>query len=73
MRVYSVNWLVLLAALGGCSQQSPPAAPPPATETIFDPLTQNIDRARQVQSSVDQQAEKTRQAVESLERGDAAN
>jgi hypothetical protein len=75
MRVCAHYWLVLIAATAGCSQQTPPApaVPPPPAETVFDPLTRDLDRAKQVQKSVDQQADQTRQAVENLERGDAAN
>jgi hypothetical protein len=49
----------------GCSSQEPP---PPA-KTVFDPLTQQIDKARDVQKTVDENAEKTRQAIDAQERG----
>jgi len=57
---------VCLAVLcvGGCS------SPPPPKKTVFDPLTQQEDRARDVQKAVDQNADATRRAVDSQERGD---
>ncbi len=50
--------------MGGCSD------PPPPKKTVFDPLTQQVDRAREVQKTVDQNADATRSAVDSQERGD---
>jgi len=57
---------VCLAVLcaGGCSD------PPPPKKTVFDPLTQQEDRARDVQKTADQNADATRKAVDSQERGD---
>ncbi len=57
---------VCLAVLcvGGCSNPQPPK------KTVFDPLTQQEDRARDVQKAVDQNADATRRAVDSEERGD---
>jgi len=57
---------VLLAILfiAGC------ADPPPPKKTVFDPLTQDLDRARDVQKTVDQNTDDTRKAVDSQERGD---
>jgi hypothetical protein len=58
----------------GCSSQSadPPAAaaPAPPVKTVFDPLTQQLNRARDVQKTVDQNSDNTRKAVDSQERGD---
>jgi hypothetical protein len=58
----------------GCSSQSadPPgvATPPPHVKTVFDPLTQQLDKARDVQKTVDQNSDNTRKAVDSQERGD---
>jgi hypothetical protein len=63
----------------GCSSQSadPPGAPapgvatpPPHVKTVFDPLTQQLDKARDVQKTVDQNSDNTRKAVDSQERGD---
>jgi hypothetical protein len=67
----------------GCSSQSadppgvatpgvatPAAAPAPPVKTVFDPLTQQLNRARDVQKTVDQNSDNTRKAVDSQERGD---
>jgi hypothetical protein len=45
------------------------AEPPPPPKTVFDPLTQQIDKAREVQKIVDENAEKTRKAIDAEERG----
>jgi hypothetical protein len=37
---------------------------------VFDPLTQQLDKARDVQKTVDQNSDNTRKAVDSQERGD---
>jgi hypothetical protein len=50
--------------IAGCSSPEPP---PPA-KTVFDPLTQQLDKARDVQKTVDDNAEKTRQAIDAQER-----
>jgi hypothetical protein len=55
----------------GCSSGESSAPPPPPQKTVFDPLTQQLERARGVQQTVDQNAESTRKAVENQERGDA--
>jgi hypothetical protein len=52
----------------GCS--APP--PPPPAKTMFDPLTQNLERARDVQKTVDANADATRKAVQAQENGDTA-
>jgi hypothetical protein len=57
----------------GCSSGESSAPPPPPQKTVFDPLTQQTDRARGVQQTVDQNAESTRKAVENQERGDASH
>jgi hypothetical protein len=49
-----------------CSSPSPP----PPEKTVFDPLTQQMERARAVQKTVDEQAQKTREALDQQERGD---
>lgn len=66
-------WTVSLAFLftHGCSSSQPPDPPPPA-KTVFDPLTQQLDRARDVQNTVNQNADATRKAVDSQERGDSS-
>ena len=43
--------------------------PPPPKKTVFDPLTQQLDRARDVQKTVDANAEATGKAVEAEEHG----
>jgi hypothetical protein len=49
------------------------AAPePPPQKTVFDPLTQQLDRARDVQKTVNAQAEAASKAVDAQERGDTA-
>jgi len=48
------------------------APEPPPKKTVFDPLTQNLDRAREVQKTVDANADATRKAVDTQERGDTA-
>ena len=51
-----------------CSADKTPE-PPPA-KSVFDPLTRPMDRAREVQKTVDQHADSTKQAVDTQERGD---
>ena len=52
-----------------CSSGQTPDPPPPA-KTVFDPLTRQLDRARDVQKTVDQNTDSTRKAVDNQERGD---
>jgi hypothetical protein len=53
----------------GCSAQDPPSPPP---KTVFDPLTHDLDRARDVQKTVDENTDKARNAVQAQENGDAS-
>jgi hypothetical protein len=46
--------------------------PPPPKKTVFDPLLQSEQRARDVQITVDQQAEQARKAVDTQERGETS-
>jgi hypothetical protein len=67
---------MLLAVLfvQGCSSSQapgPPAAPP--SKTVFDPMTQSLDKARGVQQTVDQQADRARSEMDAQERGEAAH
>ncbi len=64
---YVKCWTMTLAVLFtvSCSSQEPPAPP----KTVFDPLTQQMDKARDVQKTVDENAEKTRKAIDEQERG----
>jgi hypothetical protein len=68
-----MNWLkvstISLAVLFMVSCADPE---PPPKKTVFDPLTQQIQRARDVQKTVDAHAEATRQAVDNQERGDTS-
>ena len=43
---------------------------PPPKKTVFDPLLQTEQQARDVQKTVDAQADATRKAVDAQERGD---
>jgi hypothetical protein len=45
---------------------------PPPKKTVFEPLLQTEQRARDVQKAVDANAEATRKAVDTQERGDTA-
>ena len=61
----SAFWLAV-SLLAACNSDPPP---PPA-KTVFDPLTQNLGKARAVQKTIDTGADATRKAVDSEERGD---
>jgi hypothetical protein len=61
-KISTVALAVLFTA--ACSAPAPPA------KTVFDPMTQNLDRARDVQRTVDENAEATRKAVQAQENGD---
>ena len=54
--------------IAGCTSPEPP----PAKKTVFDPLIQTEQRARDVQITVDQNADSTRKAVDNQERGDTS-
>jgi hypothetical protein len=58
--------LLAVSFIAGCS------ADPPPKKTVFDPLTQNLGKARDVQQTIDTGADNTRKAVDSQERGDTA-
>ncbi len=55
--------------IAACSSSEPPP-PPQHVATFADPLLKQKERARDVQNVVDQNAARTRDAVESQERGD---
>ena len=57
-----------LAVLFTASCSAPP--PPPPAKTVFDPLTHDLERARDVQKTVDENTEATRKAVQAQENGD---
>jgi predicted HAD superfamily Cof-like phosphohydrolase len=56
------------AATGAAAAAS--AAPP--GKTVFDPLTNDLAKAKAVQSAADSNADATRQAVDRQERGDSS-
>lgn len=60
---------ILLSGLfiAGCSA---PDEPPPKPKTVFDPMTSQLDHARDVQKTLDESAERNRQAVDKQERGE---
>ncbi len=59
---------LMVSVIVGCNAPEPP---PPKPKTVFDPLTQDLDRARAVQTTLDENAEKSREAVRAQENGDA--
>ncbi len=73
MRVLDAS-TVLLAVMfiQGCSPAvQPPESPPPPGKTVFDPLTHDLDKARGVQKTVDDQAEQARRRMDSQERDES--
>ena len=56
--------LSVLFIVGCASPDTPPK------KTVFDPMTQQLERARDVQKTVDEHADATRKAVDTQERGD---
>jgi hypothetical protein len=69
LRVSAVS-LAVMSILGCSSHQTPPP-PAPAPKTVFDPLTQQLGRAKDVQNTVDANADNLRKAVDSEERGNS--
>ena len=65
---YVKCWTTALSVLFIASCSSPP---PPPKNNVFDPLTQQLDKARDVQKTVDEEAEKARKAIDNQERGDS--
>ena len=64
---------LLISFIAACSSgQTPEPPPPPPAKTVFDPLTQQMQRAKDVQKTVDQNTDATRKAVDNQERGDTA-
>jgi len=77
----TTSWLVLTVVLvvAGCGSSSPPptaetakkpaaTAQPERRETVFDPWIGTIDRAKGVQSTVDEQAAEQRRKIEEASR-----
>lgn len=69
LRVSAVSLAVM--SILGCSSHQNPAPPPPAQKTVFDPLTQQLGRAKDVQNTVDANTDSMRKAVDSEERGNS--
>lgn len=71
MDVLKISTIALAGSfILGCSSGKS-ADPAPPAKTVFDPLTQQLDRARDVQKTVDRNADETRKAVDYQERGDS--
>jgi hypothetical protein len=66
------SWLLvaLAAVITACGSAPPPPQEqkPPRKETVFDPLTSTIDRAKGVQQTVDDQAREQRKQIEAAEK-----
>jgi len=45
--------------------------PPPPKQTVFDPLTNQVERAKEVQGTVDAQAANAKKTLDAQERGEA--
>jgi hypothetical protein len=61
-----------LLLIQACSPAASPEPPAPPAKTVFDPLTQQLDKAKGVRKTVEQNAENTDKALDSQERGDSA-
>jgi hypothetical protein len=71
MGMLQISSIVLAVSfILGCSPKPSPEPPPPPAKTVFDPLTQDLDKARDVQKAADSNADATRKAVDAQERGD---
>ncbi len=66
----SLLLVTLAITVTACGGSEPPAPPPKAAkkETVFDPLTSTIDRAKGVQQTVDEQAAEQRRKLEAAEK-----
>jgi len=64
-------WQMLLPVclLVGCGSAESPAQKP-QEKTVFDPLVQQEQRARDVQKTVDANADRTRKMLDAQERGE---
>jgi hypothetical protein len=65
----NVTMLLSILVIAGCA----PPDRPPRPKTVFEPLTQQVDRAREVQKTVDEHADSSREAVDTQERGDTSH
>jgi hypothetical protein len=62
-----------VSLLSACSSGDPAAkTPAPPQKTVFDPLVQTEQRARDGQKTIDENAERTRKATDAEERGDSS-
>jgi hypothetical protein len=68
----SILVVALLATLAACGGGAPAEAPQPAPEgkreSVFDPLVGTIDKAKEVQKTVNDQAAEQRRRLEEAER-----
>jgi hypothetical protein len=66
----SILWVTLTFALTACGGGPPPQQQQKAQRepTVFDPLTDTLDRAKAVQQTVDEQAAEQRKRIEQAER-----
>jgi hypothetical protein len=74
MRALDASTLLLAVLFTqGCSSSAKPPDTPsaPPQKTVFDPLTRDLEKARGVQQTVDQQADSTRRNIDAQERGDS--
>jgi hypothetical protein len=69
------RWTLFLAVsfIEACSPGQPPEPKSQSAATVFDPLTQQVEKARAVQGTVNENAAQTRQAIDAQERGDSSN
>ncbi len=54
----------------GCTSRNEENPPPPPPKTVFDPLQQPLERARDVQQTIDQGAQRERAAIDGASRAD---
>ncbi|MEA3107259.1 MAG: hypothetical protein QOI88_1864 [Gammaproteobacteria bacterium] len=72
MGIFGISAVSLaVMSILGCSSHQSPDPPPPPPKTVFDPLTQQLGRAKDVQNTVDANTENMHKAVDSQERGDS--
>jgi uncharacterized protein YcfL len=72
MGMNSLPKLVLTSCLLTACSPGPDKDPAPPQKTVFDPLLQQEQRARDVQSTAADAASRARQAIDAQERGEAA-
>ena len=73
MRIWISGWLLAIA-LAGCGSSPPPDAKDQKPQpTVFDDDLKAIDRAKAVQTQVDNHVDDLKQQIEKQEAGDASN